>query len=207
MKIRGIDLGNMIALYFIFLSTSLYFMGALIFEKLTFSAEELLVLGGLTKTCFNLNSIVSLFVSGSLQHLLSNLFGMIVAWYILKDFFDNSCIAFVFGLSGIVGNIISVSVQPNVISYGASGCVMGLVGMIFARCAIIETALGFKKMNRKRAFLILFAILLSLGCFLLVEDEGKTNLIAHTVGFCSGVVSGIIAYFIREGGFLNAKKR
>lgn len=204
---RKTDLGSTFALYFIFLSISLYFMGAWIFETPTFTAEEILVLGGLTNSYFNLNTIISLFVSGSLHHLISNMFGMLVAWYILKDFFDSNCIAFVFCLSGVIGNVISVLVQPNVISYGASGCVMGLVGMIFARFTIIEIILGFQKMNRKRIFLILFAILLSLGCLLLVNNEDETNLITHAVGFCVGVVSGIIAYFIRKDGFLYAKKR
>jgi rhomboid protease GluP len=122
--------------------------------------------------------ISSLFVHLSTVHLLLN---MISLWslFIVELIFGTRPFLVLYGVSGIVGNLISVLLMnPFVLSAGASGAVFGIFGAIFA----VSFQGGLNKVLRNQLILLLAANLI----FDLSHPD--INLIAHLGGLVTGVV-------------------
>lgn len=71
----------------------------------------------------------SLFIHGSIFHLLSNMYALLTNGIFLEKHYSSIKMAFVYILTGIVGNVISELLGNYKISFGASGAIFGLIGL------------------------------------------------------------------------------
>ena len=75
--------------------------------------------------------ITSIFLHGNLIHLLCNMFSLYIIGREIESFFGRTKYITVFMLSGIIGNLLSMSfLQDRVITVGASGAIFGLLGAL-----------------------------------------------------------------------------
>lgn len=75
--------------------------------------------------------ISSIFLHGSIIHLACNLYSLYIIGPQLESFFGKIKYTIIFILSGIIGNLLSMSfLQDGVISSGASGAIFGLLGAL-----------------------------------------------------------------------------
>lgn len=122
--------------------------------------------------------VSSIFVHLSIIHLLLN---MISLWslFVVELIFGTRPFIVLYGISGIVGNLISVLfMDPFVLSAGASGAVFGVFGAIFA----LSFQGGVNKVLRNQLILLLAANLI-----FDLSNPG-INLIAHLGGLLVGVL-------------------
>lgn len=195
-KIRNKISRNRLLTYLLMLIIGVYMIGVFLFKKVSFGTEEIRALGGLNSSANSITLILSLFVHSNLLHLLSNVMGTVLLWTLLKGKYKDGLIVATFILSGLVGNVISVNMQPEILTYGASGCVMGLMGMFFSKSVIVEIASGVDQKRKVDTNLVLFGTLISIMFIWLTGDNENINLISHTVGFCTGVVCGLLFEFV-----------
>jgi len=134
--------------------------------------------------------ITSIFLHGSYRHLALNIVGLIIASIYVEPTIGRVRFLLSFLLTGILGSLSSSLWYDNVISVGASGAILGIIG--------VATVLYFsKELSRfeKRMILIL------LGPFtlftLLWGLLGGIDNAAHIGGLLSGIVLGIV--FIQSG--------
>jgi membrane associated rhomboid family serine protease len=139
----------------------------------------------LTNLLFYTN-LTSIFLHGSLAHILSNLLALNIFGRIVENHFKEKII-YLFLAAGIIANLISnsISLYSNEIYYslGASGGIAGLIIM-----AIFLNPLQFSSI-----FIIPLPIFL-IGWFLILLDmfglsnPGKTNNLAHIGGYLSLII-------------------
>ncbi len=72
--------------------------------------------------------ITAIFLHGGTMHLFYNLFALFFFGIALEKLIGSKKFLFVFFISGIVANIISVNFYPS--SLGASGAIMGIIGTL-----------------------------------------------------------------------------
>jgi len=80
--------------------------------------------------------LTSIFLHGSLAHLLSNLFALILFGLILEKTIGSNKFLLVFIISGILANLVAINFYPS--SLGASGAIMGIIGTL----AVIRPLMG-----------------------------------------------------------------
>jgi rhomboid protease GluP len=132
--------------------------------------------------------VSSMFVHFSMIHILLN---MISLWslFVVELIFGTRPFLVLYGLSGIVGNLISVLLMdPFVITGGASGAVFGIFGAIFA---ISFQGGGLNKVLRNQMILLLAANLI------LDLSHPDINLVAHLGGLITGIVFTLVYKQIR----------
>ena len=132
----------------------------------------------------------AIFLHADVSHLMNNMLMLLLAGAVVENYTGHAFYFFLYMLSGLFGNMISMAyeIQNDLrwISVGASGAIMGLVGFIvvwiiknkktFVRNRNVFIRLGFL------ALLILYASFFQSGA----------NTAAHLGGFLTGVVLGVI---------------
>ena len=75
--------------------------------------------------------VSSVFLHSGLLHLLCNMYSLYVIGPQLESFFGKTKFIIIYIVSGIVGNLLSLSfLQDNIVSVGASGAIFGLLGAL-----------------------------------------------------------------------------
>ncbi|MBE5825164.1 MAG: rhomboid family intramembrane serine protease [Butyrivibrio sp.] len=132
----------------------------------------------------------AMFLHADTQHLMSNMLMLALAGAIVENYTGHLFFIFLYLMSGLAGNMISMAYEIrnslDWLSVGASGAIMGLVGFIVVWITI----------NRKRFITnrnVLLRLLL-LGAFVVQACffQPGANTAAHLGGFLSGLVLGII---------------
>mgnify|MGYP001590914543 FL=1 len=128
----------------------------------------------------------SLFLHGSITHLLYNLFALFFFGIALEKLIGSKKFLFAFFTSGIIANIISVNFYQS--SLGASGAIMGIIGVLtIVKPMLMVWAFGLiLPMFIAGILWVTGSILGSLGMFL-----GDTGYIAHLSGIAVGLIIGI----------------
>ena len=72
--------------------------------------------------------ITSIFLHGSLKHLIGNLFALLFFGFILEKTIGSNKFLGIYLASGILANLIAINFYPS--SLGASGAIMGIIGAL-----------------------------------------------------------------------------
>jgi rhomboid protease GluP len=89
-------------------------------------------------------------------------------------------------LAGVGGNLVACLIDPSHRSLGASGMVMGCLGLLAA-----QSPVAWREHPRLRKSM-LGGLVAGLMLFLLLGSNPGTDLVAHLGGFLSGVLLGVI---------------
>jgi len=139
--------------------------------------------------------LTSVFLHGSLQHLLSNLFALVFFGLILESIVGSKRFIAIFLLTGLLAGIASIFLYNATL--GASGAIFGIIGVLAAiRPRMAVYALGIPMPMFVAA--IVWALFDLAGLF---YPSDIANL-AHLAGLVSGVVIG----FVIKDGFREAKR-
>jgi len=131
--------------------------------------------------------VTSIFLHGSLLHLMFNLFALVFFGLVVEGMIGSRRFLFLFFASGIFANIISFNFYPA--SLGASGAILGLIGCLAAlRPMMIIWTFNLPMPMFLAATIWIIASVL--GVFGL-GDSG-TGYIAHLAGIMFGIIYGLV---------------
>jgi len=176
----------------------LWVTGLIFWHGLTARLPGLIEAGIMNSERFALGEWWRLFTAVTLHHDLAHLaancgiglllFGLAAARYGL----GRSLLAAY--LAGVLGNVIGWFIyEPPYNSLGASGMVMGALGLLIARPALGQ---GLPLSQRKR---LLIALSAGIMLFLLLGANPQSDLAAHAGGFAAGLLLG---WIIRRSSWL-----
>ena len=129
--------------------------------------------------------ISAIFLHGSLQHLVFNLFALIFFGLILEKFIGSNKFLLVFFISGILANIIGVNFYNS--SLGASGAIFGIIGTLTIKKPLITVWAFSLPMP-----MFLASILWVIGDIIGIFNPTGTGNIAHLSGLFFGLIFGLI---------------
>ncbi|MEK6820258.1 MAG: rhomboid family intramembrane serine protease [Nanoarchaeota archaeon] len=129
--------------------------------------------------------LTSIFLHGSLAHLLYNLFALVLFGLILERLIGSNRFLIVFFASGIIANLIAVNFYSS--SLGASGAIFGVIGALTV----------IKPLMRVWAFslpmpLFLASVLWTIGNILQTIFPSNIGTIAHLSGIIVGLIFGLV---------------
>ncbi len=132
----------------------------------------------------------AMFLHADPQHLINNMLMLALGGAIVEHYTGHAFYFFLYMLSGLFGNMISMAyeIQNRLswVSVGASGAIMGLVGFV-----VVWILVNRKTFIRSRNLMIrlgLLGIFVIEACFF----QKGANTAAHTGGFLTGAVLGVI---------------
>ncbi len=132
----------------------------------------------------------AVFLHAGPTHLLNNMLMLLLVGAIVENYTGHAFFFFLYILSGLFGNMISMAYEIHNglawISVGASGAIMGLVGFIVIW--LIKNRFRYAGNRNMRFRLILLAAFIIQASFF---QEGA-NTAAHLGGFLTGIVLGVI---------------
>ena len=132
----------------------------------------------------------AMFLHADIQHLVNNMLMLALGGAIVEHYTGHAFYFFLYMLSGLFGNMISMAyeIQNRLswVSVGASGAIMGLVGFV-----VVWILVNRKNFIRSRNLVIRLALL---GLFVIEACffQKGANTAAHTGGFLTGAVLGVI---------------
>ena len=132
----------------------------------------------------------AMFLHADPQHLINNMLMLALGGAIVEHYTGHAFYFFLYMLSGLFGNMISMAyeIQNRLswVSVGASGAIMGLVGFV-----MVWILVNRKTFIRSRNLMIrlgLLGVFVIEACFF----QKGANTAAHTGGFLTGAVLGVI---------------
>jgi len=145
--------------------------------------------------------VTSIFLHGSLSHLVYNLFALLLFGFILERLIGSNKFLFVFFASGIVANFIAVNFYNS--SLGASGAIYGIIGVIIIlRPLMMVWAFGLMVPMFIAGILWVVGDVLGIFGF---GDAGVGN-IAHLGGIFVGLLFGFfLRFFVKRKRFFNER--
>lgn len=133
----------------------------------------------------------SIFLHGSLVHLLYNLFALALFGLILEKFIGSRKFLAVFFLSGIIANIIAVNFYDS--SLGASGAIYGILGcLIIIKPMMMIFAYGFPMP------MFIAGIVWIIAGFFGIFMPSNIGHIAHLSGMFIGILFGLYFRIFRK---------
>jgi len=131
--------------------------------------------------------LTSMFMHGDLSHLISNMFGLLIFGTYIEQSISKVKYLFIYVISGLIGNLFTLVLYPsNVISYGASGALFGIIG-------VVVVIIYFEG---DRFFLILATLYL---LYFIASSFGPgINLWAHLFGLASGSIFALVNHFLEK---------
>ena len=132
----------------------------------------------------------AIFLHADIVHLMNNMLMLLLLGAIVENYTGHAFFFFLYMLSGLFGNMISMAyeIQNNLswISVGASGAIMGLVGLL-----VIWLIKNWSSFVHNRSIKIRL-LLLSLFIMQALFFQKGANIAAHFGGFVTGTVLGVI---------------
>lgn len=165
----------------------MYVVPALTTGTYSLSYNQLMILGGLKADNMLIGVISSLFLSGNGAHLLLNVLIGLIMLSVLKGRYSLNKLALLFIFSGIASNLISVALQPEVLTYGASGCNMGLGGLIIAD--VLRNVIRNMRYHANKVSFLVGLLVIILMFRVVTSGNESTNYISHLAGMCIGLLS------------------
>lgn len=121
--------------------------------------------------------LTSMFVHVNVVHLFGNMFFLLIFGFRAEEFFNDEEFFFIYLLSGLSGNLLTLLMPLNTLSAGASGAIFGTFGacVIYQRKTFGQSIMG--------------ALIYSF--FLLMITTGENvNILAHFGGLMAGLTIG-----------------
>jgi rhomboid protease GluP len=131
--------------------------------------------------------ISAMFVHFGVSHIALNMVSLF-SLYIVELIMDRWVFAFIYLISGIMGNVLSLLFLPNSVAFGASGAVFGIFG-----AAIVLSFRGILSKSARNQLLIILALNLVYG---FVNPQIDSS--AHIGGLLAGMA---VTYFMSTGRF------
>lgn len=131
--------------------------------------------------------ITSIFLHGSLSHLLFNMFALFLFGLILESIIGTKKFLLVFFLSGIIANLIAVNFYDS--SLGASGAIYGILGTL----TIIRPKMTVWVYSLPMPMFLASIVWVGLGIFGIFNPSGVGD-IAHLSGIAVGFIFGAFYY-------------
>jgi membrane associated rhomboid family serine protease len=138
--------------------------------------------------------ISSQFVHGGILHIASNMYGLVVGGLFLAPVLRKWGLIACYLVCGLGGSLASFMIHPEMTSVGASGAIMGLLGVL-----LMLAVLGDKRVAAGRS--IIFVNCLIFGGLTLAQgaiNPGIDN-IAHIGGLTVGIVLGVLIWRLSWG--------
>jgi membrane associated rhomboid family serine protease len=129
--------------------------------------------------------ITSIFLHGSLKHLIGNLFALLFFGFILEKTIGSNKFLGIYLASGILANLIAINFYPS--SLGASGAIMGIIGTL----TILRPTMNVW------AFGLIMPMFIAGIVWVVVDAVGvfipsNTGHIAHLSGIAFGAIFGAL---------------
>lgn len=129
--------------------------------------------------------VTSIFLHGSLQHLLGNMFALLFFGFILEKTVGSKNFIGIYLISGILANLIAINFYTS--SLGASGAIMGMIGAL----TIIRPGM------QVWAFGVIMPMFIAAIVWVIVDGIGlfipsNVGHVAHLSGIVFGGIFGII---------------
>jgi len=121
--------------------------------------------------------LTSMFVHVNVIHLFGNMFFLLIFGFRAEEFFSLEEFFFIYFISGLSGNLLTLLMPLNTVSAGASGAIFGTFGacVIYLRKTFGQSIMG--------------ALMYSF--FLLMMTAGRgVNILAHFGGLVAGLMIG-----------------
>ncbi|MFC1754108.1 rhomboid family intramembrane serine protease [Thermoproteota archaeon] len=128
--------------------------------------------------------LTSMFLHGSSMHLLFNMYALLIFGPLIESRIGSKRFVFIYFLSGIIAALSSVFFYDRVL--GASGAIMGIIGVTIMLMPHLRVLLFFVIPMSLRTAGIIFALVDIMGIFTM---SGIAN-IAHLAGLCCGLGFG-----------------
>lgn len=173
----------------VFIFLIMVLSGVHVFEP---SVESLIAWGGnLRELSFageQWRLLTNIFLHGGIIHLVFNMYALLHVGVILESEVGKSRYLFAYIATGIIASAVSISVNDNIVSVGASGAIFGMYGLFLS--LLILKVLDIPKETQKtlRSSILLF---IGYNIFFGFTQEGIDNA-AHIGGLISGLAIGFI---------------
>lgn len=129
--------------------------------------------------------ITSIFLHGSLAHLMGNLFALLFFGIILEKTIGSNKFLGIYLISGILANIVAINFYSS--SLGASGAIMGIIGTL----AILRPGMqvwAFGLIMPMAVAAVVWVVVDAIGVFI----PSNIGHVAHLSGIAFGIIYGII---------------
>lgn len=132
--------------------------------------------------------ITSIFLHDDMSHLLGNMLMLLYLSRVLTRYYTSLQYFLIYMASGIAGSIFTlIFMEPNVLSLGASGAIMGLGGVLVYRMFFGSYSKAFRRAGNY--FILTFMVAYNLIYGLFVEN---INNYAHFSGFAVGFLLAML---------------
>jgi len=123
--------------------------------------------------------LTSMFVHVNIIHLFGNMFFLLIFGFRAEEFFSPEEFFFIYFISGLSGNLLTLLMDPLTISAGASGAIFGIFGacVIYLRKTFGQSIMGA----------LMFSFLL-----LMITAGERVNILAHFGGLVAGLIIGYV---------------
>jgi rhomboid protease GluP len=166
----------------VFLAMALSGLGVVSFQR-----EDLLRWGALARPSLEGVGLLRLvsyqFVHGGLAHLINNMYGLLLAGFVLEGIVGRGRLIQAYAIAGVLGGIASALVHPAGLTVGASGSIFGLFGVLLGLVALKDA-----RVAPLRTFVVAnCTVYVGLNLLLGSVSPGVDNA-AHVGGLIGGLV-------------------
>ncbi|HWY63578.1 MAG TPA: rhomboid family intramembrane serine protease [Rhizomicrobium sp.] len=138
-----------------------------------------------------LRLITSQFVHSGIMHLVNNMYGLIIVGLFLAPAIGNWQMIACYLVCGLGSSITGNYMHPNIVAVGASGAILGLMGIALTLALLRDSRIAAMKPALVTNLAIFSAFTLVMGSL----STGIDNA-AHMGGFLTGVVVGAVLYLL-----------
>ena len=131
------------------------------------------------------------FVHNGIMHLVNNMYGLILVGLFLAPAIGSWQMIVCYLICGLGGSIAGAWAHPNIVSVGASGAILGLLGI-----ALTLALLRDSRVAAMRPALITNLAIFSAFVLLMGGRSAGIDNVAHLGGFATGVVMGCALHLI-----------
>lgn len=168
------------------------------------TTEEMRAWGGTSSTDVINGDYWRLFTSNYLHygiiHLAANMFSFNSLGRMLEQFIGPWRLAAIYTVSGICGSAVSIWWNPFGLGAGASGAILGVVGILLA---LLTTNL----IEKTARMSMLRSMAISAGLMILIGMQSNVDNAAHLGGLCAGMLGGYFIFPELKAYFYQKKKQ
>jgi len=134
------------------------------------------------------------FVHSGLMHLVNNMYGLVIVGLFLAPAIGNWQMIGCYLLCGLGGSVAGALVHPKIVSVGASGAILGLMGIVLTMAQLRDSRIAAMRPALGTNLAIFSAFTLVMGSL----STGIDNA-AHLGGFAAGVLVGAAIHLFDPG--------
>ena len=129
--------------------------------------------------------VTSMFLHGSLDHLVQNMFALLLFGSVLEGIIGSRRYLLVYFLAGIAGNLAGIVFYPDSYSLGASGAIMGIIG-----CLVVLRPFMLVWFGGPMPLIMLAGMWAFVDLAGLFDPYSTIGNAAHLAGMMTGIIAG-----------------